>query len=243
MRLLVVDWDYFCAVVERPEDGDEWVLYDWGHDEAQEIFFEDIWPSRAAGFIASDLPLPDTSGEELGFWRRFNINPRAQLFVADSNMWAAHARINRFIDDLWLYDAHHDAGYRDDALRDVDQANKQVRVTCEDWMIAYGIQGTHLHMRYPRWRYYGMEGEPVPHVKMDRRVDDGEPVDVPFDRVFVCRSPAWTAPWLDATFQEFIEAAPVARTIPLHGMKPLRDFDRGAAEEIAGHLRAVRERR
>ena len=66
-------------------------------------------------------------------------------------------------------------------------------------------------------------------------MDDTTPIPVVFDRVFVCRSGAWTAPWLDAAFFQFLAAAPVTHQVNLDGVAP-RSFNLGAAQELASHM-------
>jgi hypothetical protein len=45
---------------------------------------------------------------------------------------------------------------------------------------------------------------------VERSIDDGRAVPLPFDLVFVARSSAWAPPWLDEQFDAFLAAAPVA---------------------------------
>jgi len=222
-RLLVVDWDYFFPMVETTYDtpnsprGDwEWQLYDWGHSETMTYFQQDAWPPRAAAFLRNDLPLPGTSGEELTFWKRFQFAKGAQVYVADSNSQAAHAMVAEGINAVYLYDAHHDSGYRPTAQQDV--AERQ-QVSCEDWMLAYYGWGVRkLVTRYPRWRKVAFECEPEPAIPIDRQFDDGSPVPVTFHRVFICRSGAWTPPWLDPKFHQFVDACPAGTARQFDGM-------------------------
>jgi hypothetical protein len=214
VRLLVVDWDYFFE--DKAQDPKEWALYDWGHKESQ-FYTTTVWDSRAAGFLSQGLDLPRTTGEELLFWQRFAYKPFTSLFFAESNALAAHPRVMRNVTEVWLYDAHHDSGYSPNALQEVRDSDQ---VSCEDWMLAYhlaGIPGHKLHVRYPRWKEkYWRDVEPKPAIRdLDRRTDDG--AQFPFrglvDRIFVCRSGAWTPPWIDRRFQTFIEDAPARRKI------------------------------
>lgn len=223
MRLLVVDWDYFFPLVERPQDGsgNHWQLYDWGHREAP--FFQDfIWSIRAVDFKRAGLALPAISGQEKAFWQRFQISPRATLYIADSNSYAFHGQVIRGITSLWLFDAHHDAGYRgSDSLR---QIMERKTVTCDDWMLGYDLRGVELHMRYPAWRYYARELEPEPAIDLDRQIDTEAPIPLRFDKVFLCRSSVWVPSWLDQQFFKFVQACPVRKTINLDGMEP-RSWD------------------
>lgn len=105
---LVVDFDYFF----KPDQAN-FQLYDWGHKETP-LFITSIWPSRALGFKLARLPLPGLTGEQHTFWSRFNFTPRARCYYAESNVYAMHQTLlARYRpQSLWLYDAHHDGGYR-----------------------------------------------------------------------------------------------------------------------------------
>ena len=240
MNLLVVDWDYFFPE-EGPSSGSpHWFLYDWGHNEMSSFFYDGIWVGRAAAFERAGVPRPMTTGEERGFWARFNIARTATLFYAESNVAVVNRKVygNTRVKNLWLYDAHHDSGYK----LTLEQIIKAQNVTCEDWTAYFHLKhGTRLHMRYPRWRAWALESEPAPVVPIDRQADDGGSPSIRFDRVFVCRSGAWTPPWLDAAFETFIQAAPVARRRMLDGdLHPVapRKWDE---EWVAQDLEAMRK--
>lgn len=240
MRLLSIDWDAFFPTGEKT---DQWALWDWGHSEKWGgDLLGVIWQSRAIGFTHYDLPLPGTSGEETTFWSRFTFSEDAELFLADSHKAAIAPVVAEGITEVWSWDAHHDAGYDQAALLTV--MNDQ-RVSCQDWMLGYtltnGLKGKDLHVRYPQWRAYALEDEPEPPLKgIDRAVDDGAPVDLVFDRVFIARSGAWTPPWVDEQFQTFVDNAPLEVTEVLDDMELVRPWD---YEEMRTQMKAEKELR
>lgn len=242
MNLLVVDFDYFFRVCERPADCEfdgEMALYDWGHSEESSVFFETIWPIRAGAFLFQGRPLPRCDDEALRtFWSRFRFAPHTRMFMADSNMYAAHERVRPRVDNVWLYDAHHDAGYHPDAVQRLVSTSE---VDCENWMLVYAALDAELHMRYPTWRHYGPRVEPEPAVTFDRQVDDGSTPDVTFDRVFLCKSPAWVPSWCDDQWLDFVQAAPFRQKHTMGGMKPRRRFDLADAERRAEETREMNQ--
>jgi hypothetical protein len=213
-KLLVVDWDAFFATNEdgsQPDLGSP-MLYDWGHREAP-FFKTMIWPIRAMAFDRSGVARPQIDRKRVAdFWGRVQIDRDARLWYADSNMWAAASEIREGndyegVDEVWLYDAHHDAGYGG-TLEDLIEAD---RFDCGSWMAVYGgLDGAELHMRYPTWRQQAFSAEPTPIVPVDRQFDDGSVPPVVFDEVFVCRSSAWVPPWggSDEAFLEFVRSCP-----------------------------------
>lgn len=222
-RLLVIDWDFFFPT-PQPGSSEGLRLWDWGHSErGPEAMFllSQAWYFRAYGFRHEGLPLPGTSGDEAGFWRRFNIDPKCTLFVAESNALAASERVLRGVTDVTLFDAHHDSGYdrargerQEDALH--RYATSEERFDCENWMAAYYLRNAEVRMRYPRWKAWGPKVEPPPVVPVQRGIDSGTgPVDGTFNRVFICRSGVWTPPWIEDAFWRLVAQCPVGRTVKL----------------------------
>lgn len=218
-NLLVIDFDYFFPTNEdgsQPELGSP-ILYDWGHSEGLAFMQDTVWVSRAASFKRHGMPRPDLNGEQRSFWDRFNISRKSTLFYADSNRWAAHNRVTRDVNAVWLYDAHHDSGYRGS----LDDIVKRQSVSCEDWMCYYHLIGTEeLHVRYPTWRRKVFDAEPKPLIPKLDRAFDHDSTDVFFNRIFVCRSGSWVPSWVDSDFETFIANAPVSRRISLDDTVP-----------------------
>jgi hypothetical protein len=233
LSLLVVDFDFFFPMPVFPENP-LWELYDWGHAE-NNMYTHFLWPSRASAFIRHGVELPRAVGYE-DFWRRVRVSKNARLFYADSNSVAVNKRVEaRVAGEVWLFDAHHDSGYRGADSLDGPMSG---RFTCEDWMIFYASKlgpfwEDRLHVRYPTHRKKAFQEEVDPYLQgLDRAFDDGEPPPLEFGRVFVCRSGAWVPPWCDDQFYDFLAAAPVRERTDLQGIEP-RVFDRAAAEAEA----------
>lgn len=228
-KLLCVDWDSFFADKLGSNDPD-WGLYDWGHAES-DFFIHALWSNRAMGFVMNGLPLPETTGEERTFWPRFRFDADAKLYFAESNASAVHPDLlgeEDVYSQVWLYDAHHDSGYRrkGQTVRSLTQAGQW---SCEDWMVLYKYLGASCHVRYPTWKTWAFDVEPKPLVPVDRKFDDGgEPRNgrspISFDRIFVCRSGAWVPSWLDDRFEQFLRDCPVQDQTGLHGPLPPREF-------------------
>lgn len=250
MKLLVVDWDFFFPdpnLMPFPEDEEERVeraltvlsLYDWGHSEHMLFMSQGVWAHRASAFMHRGVELPQMNEQKDYFWSRFRIKPRAQLFFADSNMHAANQRVSRNVDEVWLYDAHHDSGYKADSFQTVFETQK---VTCEDWMVGYKLFGAELHYRYPQWAAADAIGQPESKQMQDAvdiAQDDDSDNPVVFDRVFVCRSGSWVPTWCDQQFLNFIAEAPVARRICMdESDKPRPDMIE-EGRQMLEHIRAI----
>ncbi len=213
-----MDWDFFF-----PTEGLPGAAADWGElceDEARWPVLEPArWAARARALAGAAGQLPGTSGEERAFWDRVRLARGAPLWTAESNAAAATPRLaGRPWRSVWLYDAHHDAGYDP-----VPEILARGRLTCEDWLLAYALapRPPAIEMRYPRWRRRAFLEEPPPAAAGVRRAfDDGRPPPVPFADVVLCRSGAWTPPWTDGAFEAFVARYPAGPRLALEPTPP-----------------------
>ena len=231
MRLLSIDWDFFFPTKE--EDDTEWQLYDWGHSENWSSGLQDVaWTHRAAGFLGNGFPLPGTSGEEKDFWKRFRFSKNARLFIAESHMHCASEEVRIGVTEVVNYDAHHDCGYVDHPLVRIIEERT---ANCEDWMLVYSAyNGADARVIYPSWRTQGiMAADKLLISGISRAIDDGRYcIDQVFDRVFIARSGAWTPPWIDKNFAEFVESCPIEYSTVIGELEMIRYFDTQEAEKI-----------
>lgn len=209
-RLLVVDFDlFFLNLVEAGRGGPNLYLYDWGMRESP-FHRELAWLPRAMAFLRAGLELPlciaETDERGIGyrrFWDRFNIPDGTPLHIADSNAAAVDViNDSTLFSEVWLYDAHHDAGYRqsyEDFLRTGDYS-------CEDWLYVANAFQSRIVIRYPRWKNITQEERQQPRIPVELTTDDGRPVPHTFNAVFACRSGSWVPPWCDAQWREFVDS-------------------------------------
>lgn len=156
-------------------------------------------------FLLRGLSLPEARGWE-GFWGRFAFAREAVLYYAESNALAFHPEVRRGVEEVVLFDAHHDAGYR--PLGE--------EPACDDWMVFYHRLGARLRVYYP------LGGTPPWSPSQRCPWPSGGPrgrVEGVFHRVFVCRSGAWVPPWADPGFFAFLEEAPLPK-VALEALLP-----------------------
>lgn len=240
--LLSVDWDFFfprAFEMKKPARealGHSPWLYDWGHRETM-FFLGPIWGARAQSFYTQGVdPLPTTTGDEVGFWEQFNINPDAKLYVAES-----HASIWELLEEgygaVYNYDAHHDAGYgtKPDDLWEYGEYD------CGTWAVAFHLLGAKIEQRYPSWADTKREKcnwVPV-HAATARK--SNRPVLV--DDIFLCRSGCWVPPWVDQDFINFAQAAPVTirEVFNAASVDPMqaREFNPDIFKSMAGVVEAL----
>lgn len=199
--LLVVDFDFFFP--RPPSNSKEgFYLYDWSHRE-NELFIDMLWTPRAETFIRNNMPLPGVKDWQ-GFWERFDITPDAKVYTDESNAGAINPEVEKGVSQVWLYDAHHDAGYDKET---VAKSRETGYWSCDDWMAMYAdrLGVKNLHARYPLHRVDAFQEEPKPVIaRLDRKFDDPAEETPTFGKVFVCRSGAWVPPWCDDEYHQFL---------------------------------------
>lgn len=220
MRMLSVDWDYFFPIPEY----DPGYLYDWGHNENYGKFMlEDIWIIRAAAFLRNGLPLPDTSCMVKDFWSRFNLKD-CTLFYADSHVNITKPEALSGISEIWNFDTHHDS------YTPIHQIAHDMKVNCQNWAVGCYLMKVNLKTFYPSWASYRAEVD-KPSIPVRIQIDNGQQFKRRFDRVFVCRSGAWTPTWLEDKFWRFVEECPAKKKVKLGNMER-RQFSVGEVDKL-----------
>ncbi len=184
MNVLSIDWDYFFP---------DTFPFDWGHSERNTFMLDAIWTFRTNSFNlktrepALETFVPDEKALD-GFWKRVCPKDPSRLVITDS-----HKDIILFLDsdNVYNFDAHHDC-YIDKDLN----CGSWVKFGFEDLSIQRFIQV------YPSWRSKSPDSDSeFPLHEIHFEIPDNLPL---FDLVFICRSSAWTPPWWDHKWLEFV---------------------------------------
>ncbi len=244
-RLLSVDFDYFF--MEKSQDPEEWMYYDWGHRDGGSLFLETLWYHRAAYFLSNNKPLPGLTDLINTFWSRFKFAHGCKLFYAESHSAIYNLKLRRSTTEVYSYDAHHDSGYHGETETEEGRSQElykyisNAKVTCEDWVVAYSLDKIKVKVIYPQWKSWAIESEPKPLIEpTDRSFDDELPVKKIFHNIFVCRSGGWVPSWLDEHFDKFIESCPVEVKVNLDGITN-RNFDYAVLNKEVQQLKEIRK--
>lgn len=221
---LSIDWDFF--VPEKPE-------WDWGHQEnglfigpMWQLRMADFF-ARGED-LREEMKLATCAPHARKFWetmRRlgYKFTSKTRVTIGESHSQAAAPFLAVEKDeriDVLHFDAHADSGYGDPAAV-VETAKAKLRkneTDCGTWLLTVALKvPTNVTYVYPQWKGLKewkseFKGDDDPRLQefLDHRaiVYDEErlvkacrPREV--DRVFICRSGAWTPPWLDDEFQLF----------------------------------------
>lgn len=234
MRILTVDWDYF---LELPPAGDmqKTLLYDWDCGEGFAPILQDIkWFWRGTAFLRAKLPLPLMDDSFREFWHRVDLSKCKIAEVEDSHVhgWPfATLRNRQECPSIVNVDAHHDCGYKGEDFSPIRYWDNRSQVECDDWLAAtlHMRPGTTAKIVYPQWRKAVPETTPtgVSRQNYDPVYDDGRHLGS-FDKLLIVRSSAWTPPWTDGQFNDFLDLCPM----PLDHMDE-RGWDSDAVKEAA----------
>ncbi|MBO8168895.1 MAG: arginase [Thermoanaerobacteraceae bacterium] len=198
-NLLSIDWDYFIPVRKQ------WYF---SYIESSKNL-NDAWYQRYIKhkMLGEDLERTVAAGPELnGFWstvsKYFNITKATEVYVSDSHKLSYC--IAREIDcsQVFLFDAHADLGYG--GIRSLD-----FEVNCANWLgkllkdkiidKATIVYSPYSHEKEDDFK----EVNRLFDVSYCKLGDLKQKYDVAV--IHICRSGAWTPPWLDRKFFEFVQ--------------------------------------
>lgn len=153
------------------------------------------------------------------FWRILRNKPR--MYVAESHLMLWHL-ISKYPEcDIVSLDAHHDCGYAESRISRIESSN------WAEAALRFGFINS-LKLYYPEWRRDLAEGVPK---KEPTAVKFGLPRRQSYDLVFVCRSGAWTPPWYDPEFWEFVTVSGL-KIKQMEEMKAFREPSMEMAKEL-----------
>jgi len=253
---LTIDWDYFA--IEREE-------WKWAHAET-ETYYGSVWEVRLALAKAQGLDLKESAKLDdphpRDFWKTlrglgYRFDDLCEVIVGDSHQHGnkVFSRSNcegPSLADTRLvnFDAHHDLTYN---MAQFERDALRGNVTCENWLLMTHL--TQLQLKslivFPPWkgmadwtRSFGDGGFPELDASLRRYT---EPCVWPdpkvseyagnVEMVYICRSSAWSPPWHDAAFNDFVHGLKVPIMTPFQeSLSPLvqRTIDYEKVDYLAG---------
>lgn len=235
-----IDWDYFFPD-EHP--------YDWGLNEFPASLLNRLWVIRAGNVpiftkafkdrnIALYNFLPDIERINT-FWNHIKTKD-SSIVITES-----HAELFKIIDameieiTLYNFDAHHDI-YSD---KNLNCGNFVYHLLNEGY-----LKPENYHIVYPHWREDSLDGlivcDDIEKINTYYQIPEDLPI---FNIIFICRSGAWTPPWSDDHWINFIQYwkqyPPIWKNkMALPYVLQKRDFDIKAAETVIKEEKEWREK-
>lgn len=202
--LLSIDWDYFINIKK-----DNWGSYIENTKNVINLWYKRYIQAKALGRdIQKSFQL--SSGTD-GFWERikghFIYENEIKAYVSDSHALSYDIAREQGCDTVYLFDAHADLGYG--GLSSLD-----FEVNCANWL---GKLMKDKLIEEANIIYSPYTAEKPEYFKPINNafnvcypcfnsLDTGIEVSA----VHICRSGAWTPPWLDERFARFVDCLGIA---------------------------------
>ncbi len=218
-------------------------LFDWGHTEAHsELLQQIIWQTRWTAFDLAGLDTlkltgwgehADTSPEAFVAQLKEVYGPmNPEVHISDSHRWGYDTlKLAQFATGepvhVVHFDAHHDLGY------DLERVKKHVdeEIVCaEDWLYHALRDGfiESLTVVYPNWRGLAeykawgemrklldchiAKGREITFMKYSEWCRTGKSRGI-LEYAHIARSSAWSPPWFDQAFADFVQSFPSFETL------------------------------
>jgi len=199
--LLSIDWDYFIYTKKE-----NWGSYIENKKNVVNLWYKRYIQAKAQGKdIQKSFQL---SSEVDTFWEKikehFQFGKGIKACISDSHALSYYIARDRKCDTVFLFDAHADLGYG-------GLSSLNFEVNCANWL---GKLLKAKDIRKANITYSPFTAEkpeyfmPMNNAFNVRYPDfNGLDTGIEVSAVHICRSGAWTPPWLDEKFAQFINAS------------------------------------
>jgi len=205
--LLSIDWDYFIYTKK-----DNWGSYIENNKSLVDLWYKRYIQEKISGKDIKELyklsPVWNI------FWKkikeRFIFSKRTKALVTDSHVWSYNFAKEYNCNMVCLFDSHSDLGYG-------GLSSLNFEVNCSNWLGKL-LKDKQIKEAYIFYSPYTMEKPD--HFKQINRIynvkycsfnDLNKKLFV--SAIHICRSGAWTPPWLDEKFTQFINAMGISYEI------------------------------
>ncbi|WP_010289209.1 hypothetical protein [Kurthia massiliensis] len=197
--LLSIDWDYFIST------GNQQIISSIENERT----IHDLWYKRYFEYESYGKHFEQyfrLAEEVQYFWQmvrtKFQWGPNVKVFVSDSHALSYKIAHKFKIDDVYLFDAHSDLGYGGLASLDFE-------VNCANWLGKLLKQRT-IQSAHIIYSPFTCE-HPTDFDEMNRTFDIHYPTlqqlpeRIDTNVIHICRSGAWSPPWFDTQFVQFVK--------------------------------------
>lgn len=201
--LLSIDWDYFVKIKR------EWCgSYIENDTNLKYLWYKRYLDEQRKGFDIEEKVMLGAGVNS--FWnkifKRFNLSKKTPLYISDSHKFSYNIGEKYNCEEVYLFDAHSDLGYGGlDSL--------EFEVNCANWLGKLFSDDIVKKANIIYSPYTFEEAEDFTEINKTFNVNyiDMEEINknVNVSAVHICRSGAWTPPWLDKHFYKFINQSKI----------------------------------
>lgn len=198
--LLSIDWDYFISTGNQPITS----------SIENERTIHDLWYKRYFEYESYGKHVEDyfqLSAEVNYFWQMirgvFKWDEKVKVYVSDSHALSYKLAEKFHVDNVYLFDAHSDLGYG--GLHSLN-----FELNCANWLGKLLKQRT---IRQANIIYSPFTREhPTDFEEINRTFNvqyptlQQLPTGIDTKVIHICRSGAWSPPWFDHDFEQFVQA-------------------------------------
>ncbi len=205
--LLSIDWDYFIYTKKE-----NWNSYLENDKNTVNLWYKRYIQSKVQGKDIKELFL--LSSEVAEFWNKikehFQFEEGIKAFVSDSHALSYNIAKGNNCNTVYLFDAHSDLGYG-------GLSSLNFEVNCANWLghLLKAKIVKRAHIIYSPFTIekpeYFKHLNSIYNIKYQKLNDLGKGIKV--SAIHICRSGAWTPPWLDNRFYQFIGASGISYEI------------------------------
>ncbi|WP_312755415.1 arginase [Rummeliibacillus suwonensis] len=197
-NLLSIDWDYFISL-----DNKNCVSTIENKKTVNDLWYKRYFQFKSEG---KDLQKRYQLSEEADkFWGKmkkiFEFDSHVHIFVSDSHALSYKIAQMYNCDNVYLFDAHSDLGYG-------GLPSLEFELNCANWLgkLLKNKKVKEAHIIYGPYTAEKPENfqqmNELYHIEYPTINDLDEKTKI--SAIHICRSGAWTPPWLDGKFIEFI---------------------------------------
>lgn len=200
VSLLSIDWDYFISTENQ----------DIVSSVENTKTINDLWYKRyfqEKSFGKDFQKAFQLSKEVDQFWHKikkvFQFNQEVKVYVSDSHALSYKIAEKYDVDEVYLFDAHSDLGYG-------GLPSLQFEVNCANWLgkLLHNKIINHAHIIYSPFTKekpeFFKEINNAFNINYLKYEDLKEVIDTKV--IHICRSGAWSPPWFDGKFVEFVKS-------------------------------------
>lgn len=198
--LLSIDWDYFISA-----ENQDIVSSVENKRTINDLWYKRYFQEKAYG---KDFQKAFQLSKEVDhFWNKikkvFQLNEEVKVYVSDSHALSYKLAEKFDVDNVYLFDAHSDLGYG-------GLASLQFEVNCANWLgkLLQNKIVNNAHIIYSPFTKEKPEQfkEITNAFNIDFLNVEELKEGIETKAIHICRSGAWSPPWFDGKFVEFVKA-------------------------------------
>ncbi|MDM5335196.1 arginase [Ureibacillus composti] len=215
--LLSIDWDYFIST-----ENENIVSYVENKRTILDLWYKRYLKAKTIGKNIQNSFLLSSEVED--FWNKikkvFYFDPKVKVYVSESHALSYEIAEHFQCNEVYLFDAHADLGYG-------GLASLNFEVNCANWL-GQLLKNKKIEKAHIIYSPYTKE-KPEYFNQINKKFNvnylhfNNLNKEIETTAIHICRSGAWSPPWFDQKFKEFVNALGIPYKVidcPIRHWKP-----------------------